>query len=112
MFFDKRFVADPRVQATYEMRTDRAALQFTTRALRSSRDYDIRACYSRIACPVCLIWGRNDEVSPFDVWKTRVGVDVEANQVVLIPECGHSPMIEKPDLFARHVLKFLEQIGY
>jgi 2-hydroxy-6-oxonona-2,4-dienedioate hydrolase len=55
----------------------------------------------KINCPVKALWGEFDIVSPFaDAQSTleQYGVDC-----TLVPNCGHSPMYESPDIFAEWV---------
>ena len=61
----------------------------------------------RISVPTLVVWGENDKLLPSAyaaVWK-RCVPDV---QVEIVPECGHSPHIEKLDLVAPKVLGFLK----
>ena len=48
--------------------------------------------------PVCLIWGRNDTITP-----PEVAVEFEEKlpdaELFWIDECGHAPMMEHPELF-------------
>lgn len=49
----------------------------------------------QITVPVCVIWGREDAVAPWDRATGLVEVvpDVEFH---VLPHCGHSPMVEQP----------------
>jgi pimeloyl-ACP methyl ester carboxylesterase len=50
--------------------------------------------------PVCLIWGRQDVITPpaiaRDFQRRLANADL-----FWIDECGHAPMIEQPDAFNR-----------
>ena len=60
----------------------------------------------RASCPVLLLWGTNDIVTPVTEWEGQLHL---LKSVVLkkIPECGHVPMIEKPSEFNAELLAFL-----
>jgi pimeloyl-ACP methyl ester carboxylesterase len=62
-----------------------------------------------ITVPVCLIWGKNDIVTPPEV-------AVEFNQLLpdselnWIDKCGHAPMMEHPAQFNNYLTSFLTRI--
>jgi pimeloyl-ACP methyl ester carboxylesterase len=62
-----------------------------------------------IKVPVCLIWGRDDKITPPEV-------AVEFNQLLpdselnWIDRCGHAPMMERPIEFNGYLKKFLDRI--
>jgi pimeloyl-ACP methyl ester carboxylesterase len=61
----------------------------------------------RISVPTLVVWGENDKLLPSAyaaVWKRSVP-DV---RVEIVPECGHSPHIEKLSAVAPNVLGFLK----
>jgi pimeloyl-ACP methyl ester carboxylesterase len=62
-----------------------------------------------IQIPVCLIWGKNDVVTPPDVAVefNRLLPNAELNW---IEQCGHAPMMERPELFNEHLNRFLDRI--
>lgn len=60
----------------------------------------------RIRIPTLVLWGRDDKLFPSayaKAWADRIP-DV---RVEIIPECGHRPQIEKPELAAQKVLAFI-----
>jgi pimeloyl-ACP methyl ester carboxylesterase len=63
-----------------------------------------------ITVPVCLIWGKNDIVTPPEV-------AVEFNQLLpdselnWIDKCGHAPMMEHPAQFNAYLNSFLTRIA-
>lgn len=58
--------------------------------------------------PTLLIWGKNDIVTP-----PFVGEDfhkgIENSTLHLIDECGHAPMMERPEQFIQHLDAFLAE---
>ncbi|HTQ19167.1 alpha/beta hydrolase [Mycobacterium sp.] len=77
------------------------------RALRATKGYDARPLFDRIDCPVLLLCGACDEVSPAAKWRDAATMFPDA-EFVEIPRSGHSPMIEEPDLFATAMLDWLD----
>ncbi|MXV51421.1 alpha/beta fold hydrolase [Pedobacter sp. HMF7647] len=63
----------------------------------------------KITVPVCLIWGKNDKITPPEV-------AVEFHQLLpnselnWIDQCGHAPMMEHPAEFNEYLEKFLNRV--
>jgi len=60
--------------------------------------------------PVRVVYGARDRILP-DVAETmaRVKRDVPQAEVTALPDCGHSPMLERPDAFTDLLLAFLRR---
>ncbi|MXV17790.1 alpha/beta fold hydrolase [Hufsiella ginkgonis] len=63
----------------------------------------------KITIPVCLIWGKNDSITPPDV-ATEFHELLPNSELNWIDECGHAAMMEQPELFNRFVDKFLKRV--
>jgi pimeloyl-ACP methyl ester carboxylesterase len=59
----------------------------------------------RIAIPTLLIWGASDGFVPV-AYAKAYGAMIPGATLVVIPEAGHLPQVEQPDLFLQHVLSF------
>lgn len=59
--------------------------------------------------PTLVIWGINDLVVPYTHGVEAVKRLPQAH-LVLIPDCGHLPQIEQPEIFTFEVNKFLSSI--
>ncbi|MCA9670028.1 MAG: alpha/beta hydrolase [Myxococcales bacterium] len=55
--------------------------------------------------PTHIIWGQDDKLIPTKL-APRLHKDIRGSTLDVIPYCGHSPMTEKPDRFAKSVLRF------
>jgi pimeloyl-ACP methyl ester carboxylesterase len=53
-----------------------------------------------------LITGAADMFTPPSIMR-KIARHLPTNQLVIVPECGHSPYWEQPELFNRTVLKFI-----
>jgi pimeloyl-ACP methyl ester carboxylesterase len=73
----------------------------------SVRDYWV-AQAPRYQGPVLVIWGRQDAVLPVAAAADAREVLPQA-QIQLIDDCGHLPMIERPDEFLGALLPFLDR---
>jgi pimeloyl-ACP methyl ester carboxylesterase len=60
---------------------------------------------SEIKVPTLLVHGMEDKIVPV-TWAERAHRLIKNSTLELIPECGHLPPIEKPDLFNRVIRRF------
>lgn len=60
--------------------------------------------------PTLLVWGTEDRVTPRDV-AIRFLDGIPSATLRLVPECGHAPMLEHPEAFARAVEEFLDSFA-
>jgi pimeloyl-ACP methyl ester carboxylesterase len=61
---------------------------------------------SRITAPTLVLWGAEDRFIP-SAYGERYRERIAGAVLRTIPACGHLPVIEQPDTFAREVLGFL-----
>lgn len=75
-------------------------------AVKAGDDFDLKDRVADIKVPTLILWGKKDVVVPFNVangYKSRI----RNSELVIIPEAGHSPQIEKPVEIGQAVFKFL-----
>jgi 2-hydroxy-6-oxonona-2,4-dienedioate hydrolase len=53
---------------------------------------------SQIRVPTLLVWGKDDRITPTDVAE-RFHARIGGSQLVYLPNCGHAPMLERPEAF-------------
>jgi branched-chain amino acid transport system permease protein len=58
--------------------------------------------------PLLLIWGGRDRIMPVRIGQQYTHMMPQAKMVV-IPDAGHSPHLERPDAFARVLKQFINQ---
>lgn len=73
-------------------------------AARGQRFTRLQRRYGVIKQPVLLIWGQQDRISR-PAFGQRLANELERGRLVVIPQCGHIPMVEQP----RRVLQELER---
>ena len=78
---------------------------------KSARGYNMHDLLPQIKCPVFLVWGKEDRITPPEVAQTFKERLADAH-LVYIDKCGHAPIIERPEEFNRHAMNFLESIPY
>ncbi len=57
--------------------------------------------------PKLLFWGENDETIPYEVHE-KVQEKMKDLKFVSVPECGHMPNYEQPNIFNNALLEFLQ----
>lgn len=58
----------------------------------------------RISVPTLIMWGRNDKLFPVDYAK-RWGERIPGSHVEIVPDCGHVPAVEKPEITAKEIIR-------
>jgi pimeloyl-ACP methyl ester carboxylesterase len=71
------------------------------------RDYWVSQA-PRYRGPVLVVWGRQDAVLPMASAADAREVMPQA-RIQIIDQCGHLPMIERPDEFLAALLPFLDR---
>jgi pimeloyl-ACP methyl ester carboxylesterase len=80
----------------------------TARLVWQPRGYDpnLHKWLHRIDVPTLLVWGANDRLFPKDyafAWQRLI----PGSKVVIVPECGHVPHVEKPSVFVSELQSFI-----
>ena len=107
-FYDPAIATDELVNDVFVMINDRhkviRILAMAKSAIRHNMNKELR----KITMPVCLIWGRDDKITPPEV-------AVEFNEMLpnaelhWIDKCGHAPMMERPVEFKQYLSAFLDK---
>ena len=65
---------------------------------------------SDIRIPSTIIWGKEDRVIKPEM-ASRLGGDLQNNlNIIILPECGHAPQEEKPEILISHIKDFYKSI--
>lgn len=72
-----------------------------------SPPYDLQEALTAVVAPTLLIHGEEDPI-PFIASKQMATCFPNA-EFVLIPECGHFPFVERPNLFFEHFQRWIEE---
>ena len=59
----------------------------------------------RVKAPVLLVWGEDDRIVP-PVYAEEFSGRLELATTVILPQCGHLPMLERPEQLASRVTEF------
>lgn len=80
------------------------------RQLRCLDCHDAVSEHYRINAPTLVVAGENDMLVPACYGRQMAG-QIAASQFLLVPNCGHNPLIERPDLVVPALLNFLRDPG-
>lgn len=110
VFYDTSIATKDMVDEVFEIVNDPPRAIRVLHIARSAIRYNLSDEIHRIKCPVLLVWGRNDTITPPFVAEKFVEL-VENTHLYWIDKCGHAPMMEHPIEFNRILKKFMLKIG-
>ncbi len=107
VFYNKSLLTEDRTQRVNDFWNRKSNLTQIL-SMASSTKYLNQNLIKQVACPTLIIWGKQDKVvSP--KYADRFHADIKNSQEIIYDNCGHVPMLEKPESSAQDVLKFLEE---
>lgn len=100
VFYDKKIATKELVDGIFEIVNDRIKAIKTLSIAKSAIRHNMAENLPNMDLPVCLIWGKQDGVTPPEVAKDfdRLLPDSE---LFWVDKCGHAAMMERPDEFNR-----------
>lgn len=107
-FYNPGTASKELVDEIYEIVNSRKALHILSLAKSTIRNNLEKELY-KIKVPCCLVWGRQDVVTPPQVAEDFKRLIPHAS-LYWIDECGHVPMLETPDRFNEVVDSFISNI--
>jgi pimeloyl-ACP methyl ester carboxylesterase len=109
VFFDPAHVTDELLdEVTVTIRNPHMALNIV-RLARAVKRGNLRGQLARIRCPVTLIWGAEDRITPPEVAR-EFAAHLPDAELHFLERCGHAPPIEHPGEFARLFRHSLERL--
>lgn len=107
VFYDPKVATKEIVDEVYDtVNNSKKAIKILYIA-RSAIKHNMKNDLENIKVPVCLIWGKQDGVTP-----PEVAVEFEAGlpnaTLHWIDECGHAAMMEHPELFNQLLFEWLD----
>ncbi|MGE3311600.1 MAG: alpha/beta fold hydrolase [Limisphaerales bacterium] len=109
VFYDPVHVTEELLDAVSETIGDTKTLINVVRLARAVKRSDLRNVLPRIHCPVTLIWGEDDQITPpavaHEFARHLPGADLH-----FIKRCGHTPPMERPSEFYRIFRASLERL--
>ena len=108
VFVNPKFINEQAIEEMCDIVRDRNNVLNIIHAARSAKRDNLYDLLPEIKVPTLLLWGEDDQVTPMDVAET-FNQRMPNSKLVTIKQCGHAPMIEHPQWFAKEVKTFLEE---
>jgi pimeloyl-ACP methyl ester carboxylesterase len=108
VFLDAIHVTEKRIDDVMAVLRDRRRALNLLKVAKSAKRTHLGPVLHRIKCPVLLVWGSEDFVTPPEVAR-EFKEYMPQSELHFIPECGHVPMIERPAEFGHLLNSFLRQ---
>ena len=105
-FYDPKVATKELVDEIYATVNSRKALQILSLA-KSTIHNNLEKELPNIKTECCLIWGRNDTITPPQV-AFKFKSLIPNSKLYWINQCGHVPMLETPEAFNTLLDKFLK----
>ncbi|HUH34793.1 MAG TPA: alpha/beta hydrolase [Moheibacter sp.] len=106
VFYDPKVATKEIVDDVFETINDRKKAIKTLYIARSAIRHNMKKDLKNIATPVCLIWGKQDGVTPPEV-AIEFHEGLPNASLYWIDQCGHAPMMEHPERFNELLEKWL-----
>ncbi|MRM82696.1 alpha/beta fold hydrolase [Riemerella anatipestifer] len=110
VFYDPAVATDQLVDEVFSVVNDRMKGIKTVMLARSAIKHNMVKDLPKITCPTCIIWGKQDSVTP-----PEVAVDMHKyipnSDLYWIDKCGHAAMMEKPQEFNEILLSWLKKVN-
>ncbi len=110
LFFDRSKMNPEDVDRAHRELSQRGHARAMVKLSRSARRNHLGEKIGHIKAPTLLIWGRQDVVTPPEAAEGFKS-SIKDSRLVWFDRCGHAPMIECPELFARAMIEFGDELA-
>jgi pimeloyl-ACP methyl ester carboxylesterase len=97
-FYDPATATKELVDEVFEIVNNKEKLVRILALAKSAIRHNMAEVLFKFKMPVCLIWGRNDNITPPDVAEEFHQL-LSHSSLYWIDQCGHAPMMERPQEF-------------
>ena len=111
VFYDTAIATKAIVDEVYDTVNDRNKLIKTLAIAKSAIRHNMSKDLPNIKIPTCIIWGKNDGVTPPEV-AIEFNNLLPESELFWIDRCGHAAMMEHPDEFNKILDAWLQKGGY
>jgi len=111
VFYDPSIATKEIVDEVYNTVNDRIKLIKTLTIAKSAIRHNMAKDLPKMNVPVCIIWGKNDAVTPPEVADEFNELLPDSN-LFWIDKCGHAAMMEHPVRFNEILTEWLKERGF
>jgi pimeloyl-ACP methyl ester carboxylesterase len=109
-FYDPAMATPELVDEVFEITKNRLKVIKIIALAKSAIRHNLGEELNEIKVPTCLIWGKNDIVTPPFVAEEFKKL-IPQSELHFIDKCGHAPMMEVPGEFNEILSKFLTTVN-
>lgn len=109
-FYDPKTATKELVDEVFDICNNRSKAIRVISMAKSAMRENLADDLHKIKCPVCLIWGKEDKITPPFVAEEFHKL-LPNSEIHWMEECGHAPMMEKPQEFNVLLHNFLSKIS-
>ncbi|HDZ14119.1 hypothetical protein LCGC14_0731060 [marine sediment metagenome] len=111
VFYDSKVATKEIVDEVFATVNDRNKILKTLAIAKSAIRHNMADDLPAMKTPTCIIWGKNDTVTPPDVAELFNEL-LPDSELFWIDKCGHAPMMEHPEEFNTILDAWLEKRGF
>lgn len=111
VFYDPEVATKEIVDEVFATVNDRMKLVKTLAIAKSAIRHNMSKDLPGMHTPTCIIWGKNDSVTPPNVAEEFHGL-LPDSDLYWIEKCGHAPMMEHPDEFNQILEAWLKKRNF
>jgi len=108
-FYDPNMAKKEMVDEVFAIVNDRLKVIRIVLTAKSALRHNLADKLHDIKIPTLLIWGKQDEITPAFVAE-KFDELLPDSSLVLLDECGHAAMMEKPDEFNHAFNEFMQKL--
>ncbi len=110
LFYDpEKYMSESDLDRAHKELSERPGARAMVRLSRSARRNHLGDRTGKMTVPTQLIWGKDDIVTPPQAAEMFMEA-IPDSRIEWFESCGHVPMIEKPQAFARVLLQFAAEL--
>lgn len=109
-FYDPNVASKELVDEVFGIVNDRNKAIRVVATAKSAVRHNLGDKLHQIKAPTLLVWGKQDNVTPPFVGE-KFHELIANSQLYFLDECGHAPMMEKPEEFNTILEKFLGEVA-
>jgi 2-hydroxy-6-oxonona-2,4-dienedioate hydrolase len=109
-FYDPKHATDELVDECFEVVNDRGRVLRILAIAKSAIRHNMAKDLPNMTMPSCLIWGKNDTITPPEV-ANEFQTGLPDASLYWIDKCGHAPMMEHPEEFNSILTNWLNEKG-
>ena len=109
IFYDKSHATDELVDWVIQIIAERQNVRDLVKIAKSAKRDNVAERLKQIRCPVLLLWGRQDEITPPNVAE-EFHQRLPNSELVWQDHCGHTPMMEYPRQFGEIVGRWWNRV--